>query len=304
MDNNQVYSDIPFDLFIDLPKIIRISIGVNIINKFLLGTFQNIPSLKTLDGTSNQITKLETNTLYGTQNLELFRMEYNYLSSIDSIFLGQNNLKCIILGYNRLSSLPNYLFAALSKLIQVALNGNRLTSLPKDLFKKSFNLKSIHLDRNSLSTLPTTIFDGLTNLELITLKENRMLSMSNEVFKSLVNLKHIEIDSNIILESDSNFFQVLKNIESLVLQQVEIDNKLPKFPLHLFDGMTNLKTISFLNHGNPIFPSDLFQTIKQVEVLEMPGNGLKTIPNSFRKLTKLKGLFLASNQIKGNHLIV
>jgi Leucine-rich repeat (LRR) protein len=303
LNNNDLNLDIPIDLFNNLPKLTSLLIKSNKINKILLGTLQNIPSLKTLDAGDNSIRKLETNTFYGTQNLVKFLMNKNHLSSMDSVFLGQNNLKCVSLEYNRLNSLPNYLFAALSQLVEVNLGDNELTSLPKDLFKKSFKLKKILLDHNLISTLSITIFDGLTDLEWVSLTENKMLSMSNEVFKSLVNLENVEIDSNVIIDSDSNFFSALKGVESLSLLNANIGNELSRLPLHLFDGLSNLKTIFIQNHKNPIFPSDLFQTIKQLESLDLKYNRMTNVPNSFRKLTKLKRLVLSNNQIKSKFKI-
>ena len=73
---------------------------------------------------------------------------------------------------NSLTSLPDGIFADLSRLGVLGLYTNSLTSLPNGIFDDLSSLEDLDLNDNSLTTLPSGIFDDLSRLGVLGLYTN------------------------------------------------------------------------------------------------------------------------------------
>lgn len=91
----------------------------------------------------------------------------------------------VSLADNELIQLPDGVFADLTGLYYLYLDGNALTSLPSGAFSGMSLLQRLHLNDNDLSELPEGIFDGLSFLEDLDLGSNALSVLDHGVFDDL-----------------------------------------------------------------------------------------------------------------------
>ena len=85
---------------------------------------------------------------------------------------GLTNVFEVRLYRNRLSALPETVFADLEKLRIVLLEDNNIVELPPQLLHQRTELENFFVQRNRLRTLPAGFFSGLSNLKQLNLSEN------------------------------------------------------------------------------------------------------------------------------------
>lgn len=91
----------------------------------------------------------------------------------------------VSLGQNKLTQLPDGVFANLTTLLFLYLDENSVTSLPSGAFSGMSLLQQLFLDDNDLSELPEGIFDGLSSLEELDLGSNALSALDHGVFDGL-----------------------------------------------------------------------------------------------------------------------
>ena len=140
----------------------------------------------------------------------------------------------------QLATLPAGLFGDL--LEELRLNNNGLNQLPADLFAGLTNLQLLRLDGNSLTTLPeepspppgdfVRLFTGLTNLQQLRLDGNELATLSeNQPFTDLGSLQQLYLYGNRLNTLPEDVFWGLSSLSSLQLH----DN--PGAPFRLTSGL-------------------------------------------------------------------
>nr|ABB59089.1 variable lymphocyte receptor A [Eptatretus stoutii] len=124
----------------------------------------------------------------------------------------------LLLGSNKLSSLPHTAFHGLNKLTFLDLNYNELQTLPPGVFDQLNDLKTLDLQQNQLKSLPPKIFDKLTKLTLLYLQNNQLQRVPEGVFDKLAELKTLDLQNNQLRSVPNGAFDYLSNIKTLWLQ--------------------------------------------------------------------------------------
>ena len=162
------------------------------------------------------------------------------------------------MGDNRLSALPDGVFAGLTSLKTLVLDGNRLTSLPDGVFAGLTSLEALWLSKNRLTSLPDGVFAGLTSLKTLGMTQNHLTSLPDGVFAGLAALETLVLYRNRLSALSADVFAGLTSLEMLVLH----DNRLTSLPDGVFAGLTSLATLSL--ERNTTHPLPLAVTLEKV----------------------------------------
>lgn len=185
--------------------------------------FLNIPSLKSLDISSCNITYLPEETFVRVPNLEE-----------------------LILARNNLNDLPRKVFLHLRSLKYLYLSHNYLRALHEDLFVMSKKLVMLDLSNNKLQTLQPQMFTFLQSVEILKLSDNRLKTVDFDVFAPSIRLESLYLDKNELDDLNGSQFSVLNNLTHLDIS----DNHLNSLQLLL---MCHLKNLTYLKvSGNRI----------------------------------------------------
>ena len=151
---------------------LHLDLSKNKINKILAdGSFKNLPNLKTVDFSENNIEKIESNAFDGAVSLQSIDLKKNQLSHIEEGVLATlKNLTSLELRENHFKCVSNKTFTGLSK------------------------LRKLSLAENTIKTIEENAFDGLP-LETLNLLGNHFIcnchmSWFNKWLNNQVNLAH------------------------------------------------------------------------------------------------------------------
>ncbi len=111
--------------------------------------------------------------LLGLSGLRVLHLHGNRLSALpEGLFAGLGALERLRLEGNRLARLPTGTFAGLGRLSSLNLGGNRLTELAPDLLAETPGLKRLDLGGNRVESLPAGLFAGAAGLAELNLSGN------------------------------------------------------------------------------------------------------------------------------------
>lgn len=208
------------------------------------------------------------------------------------------------------AKISNNLFRNLTKLQQLRLSGNAMYRIPVNI---PVSVRILKLDTNKITSLDAGSLDGLKNVIHFSLSKNcyrwnpcgKHVSIEKGSFSSMSKLVFLDLSFN-------NLSQVPKGLPQS-LQFLKLDNnKIQNINSDDFNGLQNLKELKLEGNcprcENAPFPCDTCQNISvrihpkafysltNLETLNLGGNSLKELnPSWFKKLNKLKQLFLAFN---------
>ena len=109
------------------------------------------------------------------------------------------------------------MFAGLTALTRLDLNGNGLTALPAAVFDNLTALEGLWLYDNMLTTLPAGVFDDLTALTTLNLRNNGLAALPDGVFEELNSLAHLFLNNNGLAALQDGVFEGLNSLDQLYL---------------------------------------------------------------------------------------
>nr|ABB21036.1 variable lymphocyte receptor A [Eptatretus burgeri] len=198
----------------------------------------------------------------------------------------------LLLGRNKLSSLPGTAFHNLKELTYLNLDTNQLQTLPEGVFDHLVNLDKLYLQYNDLKSLPPRVFDSLTKLTYLSLSENKLQSLPHGVFDKLTELKTLRLDNNQLHSLPEGVFDKLTKITYLDLD----NNKLQSLPNGVFHNLPLLKELYLRENQLQRLPKGVFDKLTELRTLEMRNNQLRSVPEgAFESLSSLNNIMLQSN---------
>jgi hypothetical protein len=121
---------------------------------------------------------------------------------------------------------------------KLTLNENDIAHLPADVFAGLSQLQELRLNGNALTNgrLPPGVFAGLTGLRILGLLEAGITTLRGDEFTELLALEILDIGGNQLTVLPANFLASLTNLDYLVISE----NSLSSLPPALLKGLTNL----------------------------------------------------------------
>ncbi|XP_069138297.1 uncharacterized protein [Argopecten irradians] len=259
----------------DLPNLCTFSLPDNFI-EVLPDTITKCKNLNELCLANNDLLDLPAG-LYSCTNITHLDISSNRMEKLPTTLAHMGNLQVLRLDNLLLMELPDYV-GNLTKLKELSLNGNCLKSLPKTMK----NLKSL----TKLSLAGIKWIDNKANLLLS--KDNFVSFLENEGIKRWINA-----DKEAMGEED--MFKLFDVDSSGTLDTHEITkinaSLFSIFPRIGYTG-TDAPDDTTLPLGG--FPAEIFNMSALVE-LDLSYQGLVTVPDEIKKLSKLQKLNLNSN---------
>ncbi|KAM6939689.1 LOW QUALITY PROTEIN: toll-like receptor 3 [Xenentodon cancila] len=285
----------------------------------LSGTAINTLSLKTMKLftlTNRTFTGLEkTNLTFldlsGNNMVKIERGAFQWLSSLQSLILSNNNLK----------HLTNETFLGLKMLKELQLtralvkgHSSPLPVIDDFSFQTLINLESLKLQNTTFSEITEHTFTGLTSLTELDLSWSNYTrtpwkEITNKTFASLADspLRKLNLTRNKIKHINPGSFSALRNLTTLILDYNFIKQTLTGREL---EGLDQLQELHMTNNFQSInLTSTSFTSVSSLRVLTL-GKGLESEalnqdPSPFRPLSNLTVLDLSNNNIaniRGNLL--
>ena len=200
-------------------------------------------------------------------------MKDNNILLIPASALGRlPKLTSLQLDYNRVAALSGDILRSIAERVtKLVLSRNVVRELPSGSFQYFQHLTFLDLTRNLITSLNTDAFLGLENtLKSLYLSQNRINALVGPPL-SLTKLELLDLSDNHLTDLSNNVFGMLPELKFLNLSH-----------------NTHLATI----------PSNLIQTLSNLEKFDMSHTGLKILtPDFFSKSSKLKRIHLQHNSI-------
>ncbi|GFS75354.1 relaxin receptor 1 [Nephila pilipes] len=237
---------------------------VTLINK---DAFKNLPHLKNLYLTNNEIGSMIEGTMATNNDLLFLDLSYNPITVLHpDAFIGLQNLETLDLRHCLLKSLPPGVFDSLVNLKKLYLDNNRLTSITKYVFQKLVNLEMLYISFNKIEKVHLTYWVGLEKLNTLAITENKISALEADSFGNMSSLYKLDVIGNHIKVISPDAFIGLSNLKSLTLQK----NELKKATKAVFEPLTSLEYIYFDDFH-------MCSLALHVRVCEPRGDGISSI---------------------------
>ncbi|EDR29643.1 leucine-rich repeat containing protein, putative [Entamoeba dispar SAW760] len=284
----------------------------------------NIPSLKTLDLSSNHLKRF-CKSIKLTSLTEI-NLSINQITKIDDDFGSLHALRFMDLSINRIQSVPKHL-SKLTSLTFIDISNNLLTSFPTPLLELS-SLIVLKVKENKITTIPNGM-SKMSNLQILDISNNKIdkitpslckltklsvldvsanpINEINDQIQNLTTIKEIDISYS-PLKTLPKSFMSLVGLRKLTLQHTSV--KVPPAGLQKFTKVSELN----LSNGefekvtelpcsgdidlscNQIIELDLPDMEYSIHKLNLGQNRLKDFPN-IKCLREIKTLILQKNML-------
>ncbi|KAK3547086.1 hypothetical protein QTP86_010527 [Hemibagrus guttatus] len=322
------------------PTLVSADFAANQLTTIYPYTFGQKPGLKSVYLHNNKLSDvgLPEGMFNGSDNLEVLILSSNYLRYVPKglpialfrLHLKNNNLEKIPSGaFENLphlrelylqnnflsnSGMDNTTFSHLNKLEYLDLSNNNLTAVPLGLPR---TLMLLHLEKNYITSVRVDSLSAVKDLQYLLLHHNRLRAryIHRDAFRGLKRLHTLHLHHNLLeriplgLPRRAHTLVLLRNFIS------EIGR----------DDLSTLYTLNELNLSYNRLTSErlhrhAFRKLRVLEVLDLSGNKLSTLPLGLPKslhllrvkdnqiaelpegaltgMSKLKELHLSNNQIK------
>lgn len=148
-----------------------------------------------------------------------FLNEFNNISAIDPIVLGNVASEGLILNNNIFEYLPGDLFDFNVNFTSVSFAQNRITKIHPRTFSKLKELNSIYLNENQLVEIDASLFRTNKKLEIINLDNNKIKFFHPNTFEGLTGLIFLYVQENQLRSFDSNLLKPLRRLEGFFLRK-------------------------------------------------------------------------------------
>ena len=235
--------------------------------------------------------------------------------------MADNEVRIIDLRGNHLHSLPAAIFSQFSRLHSLVAGDNNMQRVPDAVVGLS-QLRVLSLTKNQIVIKNQHPFATLTSLEFLDLSFNNLARLSKGDFVGLEKVTVLILDSNDIAEVEEETFTDIPLLKALYIKHNRLSTEF--FNKAIISGLPRLTTLNVYGNSinEPLRPG-VFQSIRQLELLDMGFNNLEPIANgtfkgltslvmlslkyttqkimngAFSDLSALKELILDHNQLKG-----
>ena len=220
--------------------------------------------LLSINLSQNKLRKFPIDELIYLQNLEMIRIEDNYITELPADIRHLKKLKFLILQNNSLSSLPTE-FTFLENLLEINVDSNKFSQFPIELTGIKY-LESLSINSNNLENIPSEI-GNIAGLKTLSMSTNQIRVLPSQI-GLLVNLHSLDISHNKIADLPDE----IGDLESLTNLNLA-GNELSSLP----------KTIRNLSKLRRLYLSDNFLLL-QPETINKPEDPAAIFDDYFSNL--------------------
>eukprot|EP00258_Populus_trichocarpa_P039909 XP_024455928.1 receptor-like protein 15 [Populus trichocarpa] len=247
-----------------------------------------LSNLEILDLGSNSFDNSILSSMKGFSSLKLLYLDYNrleglidleeYLSSLETLYLGGNNINKLIAsrGPSNLRSLwlENITtYGSSFQLLQSLRAFPNLTKLSmgyndfigrilSDELQNLSSLQSLYLDGCSLDEYSLQSLGALSSLKNMSLQALNGIVLSRG-FLDLKNLEYLDLSYNTLNNSIFQAIGTMTSLRTLILHSCRLDGRIPTT-----QGFFNLKNLEFLDLSSNTLSNNILQTIRTMPSLK------------------------------------
>ncbi|TUG88273.1 PH domain leucine-rich repeat-containing protein phosphatase 2 [Bagarius yarrelli] len=187
-----------------------------------------------------------------SRKLEMLDVSHNLLSELPARLLGGLSLRKLLLGWNSLQRVPEFLDHIPLEFFD--LQHNKLTELPESFFSKTLNLKYLNVSANALEAIPPSsqTEESLSTLQELYLTRNNLNEDCAALLVGHQNLRVLHVAYNQLLSFPASKLSKLELLEELNVS----GNKLKSVPSTVSSCKRLHTLISHSNHIS-VFPEVL-----------------------------------------------
>ena len=179
-------------------------------------------------------------------------------------------------------------FAGLSGLTELGITGakphdtglrptDNITELPRRVFSGLANLRELYLGTLYLTALPDHVFAELSSLTELSIADTALKSLpSPAIFAGLTNLETLKLGYNAKLATlTPGALSELSNLRNFHMDAAKFPG-LRTLPAGAFQGLSNLRVITFWHQGLRHLPAGAFDGLSSLTELSLGGNPINT----------------------------
>ncbi|CAB0014508.1 unnamed protein product [Nesidiocoris tenuis] len=202
--------------------------------------------------------------------------------TLSSIFLGENDLRD--LG-------PDSPLAHCKRLQSVSLDSNKFLILDAGTLPP--NVHTLSASHNIIKRFPVELLDTLRSLSWLYLRDNYIETVTSFTFKHHKNLDKVDLGDNLLTAIPLDVFNNTVTIRDLNLDY----NYFKTLPAIAFKGLKVGRVSISMNRLETINERAFEGVENYLEYLDFGGNRLQKMPRALGSLTRLKYLYIPSNNL-------
>ncbi|XP_030216635.1 toll-like receptor 13 isoform X1 [Gadus morhua] len=281
----------------NLPNLLHLNLGHNLISKIESGTFVVQISLKVMFLDNNMLCKLQDGMFDGLVNLIELHLTSNQIQTVaPASFMSLSKLGFLDLGHNKLRHLTNILQHT-PHLKYLYIPANNISTFDSwELSNKSTELVRLDLSQNDFMFFRLTagIFPNLRMLDLEDSIKNGIVWEVNDT-SYLGNVFTLDISG--VRSSLHGLQEVLETCNSSLkyLKLNHINNNLQVL-INISCNIRTLSSFEIQNNGIKVITVEMLHLCTNLKLLDLGMNAITDISNnSFKSFRKLKTLIMKSN---------
>ncbi|XP_037969356.2 toll-like receptor 7 [Plutella xylostella] len=255
---------------------------------------------KNFDWSPNKNLELTHGTFNGLRELQTLDLGNNNLKAIPSdVFCPLDNLQVLNLTDNKVKSVDRLGFGKScgSDLLSLDLSSNELKSLSEDSeIVRLKRLQELRLQHNNITDISGETFNGLISLRILNVSYNSLQYLPEGTFASTKELREIYLNNNLLFELARGVFHRLEQLLVLDLSNNQLSSA------HVdggtFVGLIRLVILNLSNNALTRIDGKTFKDLFFLQILDLRNNSIGYIEeNTFLPLYNLHTLNLAENRL-------
>uniref|UniRef100_A0A6P7FAI6 Carboxypeptidase N subunit 2-like n=1 Tax=Diabrotica virgifera virgifera TaxID=50390 RepID=A0A6P7FAI6_DIAVI len=186
------------------------------------------------------------------------------------------------------------LFDKLQSIQVIKITKTDARRLVEGTFRSSTTLRELYLPENNISIIDDFAFGHLTALTHLFLNNNKLKSFDAYSITEGINIKYLNLENNLFEEMVDN---ALYNLKSLTYLNLD-GNKFKNISMgKLINNPKPVKSVSMSNNLLTRIKSEFFDSLINIEDLNLAFNKICCIGDTFLLMEKLKTLILSHNNL-------
>lgn len=265
------------NFFKDNINLLKINMRNNHLKYLDETVFDSLVNLERLDLSQNNLTSLVVKNFLFARLTKLVSLNigHNHLTTIDGhILKSLISLESLCLESNSIRNLNANIFANLSNLVDLNMNGNKMDRIPRGL-SSLVSLQSMDLGKNHIKSIDRHDFHGLVNLNGLRLIDNQIENITSESLRSMPSLHILNVASNRISHIERNAFT------NNALHFIRLDNNRITDISSIFSSLQQLLWLNISD--NQIENFDFKYLPTTLQWLDIHKNNIRQLKNSFKQ---------------------